>query len=494
MLSGRFILFLFFILCASTKLEAQIQVRVKFNELANLTYQLDCVSDLQIACSRSNLGELWNREFLKSDSDRLMLKEWARVRERYEQEVKVPDEDGGEKLFLSVFDKIRIAGCQATDIEDYTARLDLLTIPSDRSSFEKVIRHFQTRFKDWWQKEATKSGDDFAGQTDILLRSPKISAQITRFYNFYAPDLPANYEISFNLLYVPDTVKESTNGQQLQNYSLMEFKPREKPEQRIDVAVHELNHFFFDSMKAENQSKLAQSFYDARRASAIPAYNLLNETLATAFGNGMITRSVTPPDKFEKYVAVKKSFYNNDTVDRAAKAALPWLDQWLEDKKTIHDPAFAAQYISVLEKAFGEDLITPKLNLSEMFLLIDDKYAKTSLRRDVRQILYPSSLYAVEGDWAKSELLEIYNKQAHINSLFIVHPDNLRELTGRKIITEAQASQIQNELNAKGEVLFNAERSPYTYVYIAVAKDAESVKRLIEKLAGARQFQGIYKS
>ena len=100
MLSSRFILLLFFILCASIKIEAQIQVRVKFNEIANLTYQLDCVSDLQIPCSRSNLGELWNREFLKSNSDRLMLKEWARVRDRYQQEVEVSGGDGGEKLFL----------------------------------------------------------------------------------------------------------------------------------------------------------------------------------------------------------------------------------------------------------------------------------------------------------------------------------------------------------------------------------------------------------
>lgn len=423
-----------------------------------------------------------------------MLKEWARVRERYEQEVEVKGENGNEKLSLDLFDKIRIAGLQANGVDDYTARLDLLTVPSDRNSFEKVIRHFQPRFKDWWQKEAAKSGDDFARQTDVLLRSPKISGQIARFYNFYAPDLPGNYEISFNLLYVPDTVKESTNGQQIQNYSLMEFKPREKPEQRIDVAVHELNHFFFDSVKAENQSKLAQSFYNARRASAIPAYNLLNETLATAFGNGMITRSVTALDKFEKYVSVKQSFYNNEAIDRAAKAALPWLDQWLEDKKTIHDPAFADQYISVLEKAFGADLTTPKLNLSEMFLLIDDKYGKTSLRRDVRRIINPASLYAVEGNWTESELLGIYKKQSHLNSLFVVHPDNLRELTERKVINEDQASQIQNELNAKGEVLFNAERSPYTYVYVAIAKDAESVKRLIEKLAQTRQFQGVYKS
>lgn len=45
---------------------------------------------------------------------------------------------------------------------------------------------------------------------------------------------------------------------------------------------------------------------------------------------------------------------------------------------------------------------------------------------------------------------------------------------------------------AKQAVLFSGERAPSIYVYIIVAKDAESASKLIEKLANARQFQGIH--
>jgi hypothetical protein len=133
-------------------------------------------------------------------------------------------------------------------------------VPSDRADFEKVIRHFQPQFHAWWQSEAAKSGGEFALQTENLLRSPQISSQIKQFYDFYAPDLPENYEISFNLFYIPDFVRESTSGQQLQNYSLAEFKPGEKAEQRIDVVIHELTHFFYESMSAENAAKLRKAF------------------------------------------------------------------------------------------------------------------------------------------------------------------------------------------------------------------------------------------
>lgn len=475
----------------SVTVRAQFQVKVKFNEVANLTYQFDCVGDLPVNCSAGNLSELWKREFLQTDEDRRMLKEWKRLRELYSSQVQI-NKSSEVSSYLSLFDKIRIAGFQASSVEDYTERLDLLTSPVDRQSFERVVRHFAPRFNVWWQREALKSGNEFTKQTDELLRSPKISEPLKQFYNFYAPALPDNYEISFNLFYIPDLIKESSSGQQLENYSLMEFKAKERPAQRIDVAVHELCHFFFDNLPPENRAKLEQNFFGANRAAAIPAYNLLNETLAAAFGNGMIARAVTPPAEYEKYIAAKKSFYNNYAIDRAAKAVLPWLDDWLKKRKTINDAEFVNQYISVLEKSFGADLLKPKLYLSEMFLFVDGKYG-VSMRRGVRRTLETASFYAAEGSLT-DENLNDFKSQPRLNSVFIIHADNIAELARRKIISEAQAKQIREEFDSKQAVLFGTQRAePFTYIYIVVAKDADGAGKLIEKLAVAPQFQGIYK-
>jgi hypothetical protein len=486
-----FLFSLFLIGFAAAAAKAQFRVKVKFLEVANLTYQLDCAGNLPVNCSAGNLGELWKREFLKSDKDRRMLKEWARLRELYSTSVQ-PGKSSETDSRLSLFDKIRIAGLEAGSVADYAERLELLTSPADRRSFERVVRHFYPRFNDWWRREAYKSGDDFAGQAGALLRSPGISAYVKQFYNFYAPALPADYEISFNLFYIPDSVSEPSGGQQLQNYSLMEFKAKERAAQRVDVAVHELCHFFYDNMPPENLAKLKDDFYAANRAAAIPAYNLLNEVLATAFGNGMIARAVTPPAEFEKYAASKLSFYNNDAIDRGAKAVLPWLDGWLKNKKTIDDPEFVSRYISVLEKAFGEDLLKPKLYLSEMFLFVDEKY-KVSMRRSVRKTLETASFYAGEGSLSGENILDVFRSEPRLNSVFIVHPDSIALMADYKIVTQAQAKLIEAEFGSKRSVLFSAPRAaPYTYVYIVVAEDAAGVGKLIEKLSVARQFHGIY--
>ena len=488
---NRFLFLFSLILAVSIAAKAQIQVRVKFAEIPNLTYQLDCVSDLPVNCSRQNLGELWTREFLKTDEDRRMLREWARLRDLYSEDIRL-GENSANPSTLNLFDKIRIAGFQADGAEDYLARLDLLTAPKDRAAFARIINYFEPRFKIWWQSEAEKAGGEFARQTDVLLRSPKISEPVKQFYNFYAPALPVDYPISFNLFYTPGAIKEQTSGQQLENYSLMEFKVKENPAQRIDVAVHELCHFFYDNMKPETRARLEERFYSTKKASAIPAYNLLNESLAAALGNGIIARAVTPPAEYAKYLAAQKSFYNNDSIDRAAKAILPLLDKRLKSGKTIDDAKFVDDYISALEKSFGADLLRPKLYLSEMFLFVDEKFG-VSMRRDVRRTLETASFYAVEADWTDKNILDDYQNNPRLNSVFIVHPDNLGELVKNKIISDVQLKVVQNEYAAKQQILFAAERAPFTYVYIVVAPDAEGAKKLIGKLADAGQFQGVYK-
>ncbi len=486
-----FVLFIF-ISFVSITVKAQIQTQIKFGEIPNLTYQLDCVADLPVSCSRQNLGDLWTREFLKTDEDRRMLKEWARLRDLYSKDVQLSKETDANYSSISIFNKIRIAGFQADGADDYLARLDLLIVPADRASFERVIRYFEPRFKIWWQSEAVKMGDGFARQTGVLLRSPKIAEPIRQFDNFYQPILPENYEITFNLFYIPAAVKESSNGQQLENYSLMEFKAGETPEQRVDIAVHELCHFFYDNMKPEIRARMRKRFQDANSAAAIPAFNLLNESLAAAFGNGMIVRAVTPAAEFDKYLAANKSFYNNSSIDRAAKAILPMLDERLKNNRTIDDESFVNDYISTLEKAFGADLLKPKLYLSEQFLFIDAKYA-VSMRRDVRRTLEAASFYASEGNLTDANILDDYRNHLRLNSLFIVHPDNLAELVKNKIITDAQLKTMQKEYAARQSILFGTTRAPFTYIYIIAAKDADGARKLIQTLANAKQFKGIYK-
>jgi hypothetical protein len=207
----------------------------------------------------------------------------------------------------------------------------------------------------------------------------------------------------------------------------------------------------------------------------------------------MIARSVTPKEKYERYAAARLSFYNNDAIDRAAKASLLWLDRWLENQKTITDADFVKQYIANLEPAFGEDLTKPKLYLNEMFLFVDGDFKSDgALRRVSRKNLEPVSVYAAEGTLSE-ENLGAFRNNGRINSVFIIHPNNIKRLAANKIISEIEANELQREFSAKGEALFNKQRAPFTYVYILAAKDIAGADKLIEKLGNAKQFFGIKK-
>jgi hypothetical protein len=49
-----------------------------------------------------------------------MLKEWARLRELYSQNVQLSKNSDGDSVYLEMFDKIRIAGFQSESVEDYS--------------------------------------------------------------------------------------------------------------------------------------------------------------------------------------------------------------------------------------------------------------------------------------------------------------------------------------------------------------------------------------
>lgn len=272
---------------------ANIKTQVHFSPIANLIYQLDCLSGALSHCSRKTYQDLWDKNHIKSEEDSARIKKWGELMTRYHSELEF--EDTKQKLISGRFDgvklsnKIRIASFQSRTMDEYFTRLDLVVTPKDREKFEIVIRHFYPTFDKWWQTVALPKGKDFAKSTESLLMSHKIMKKIRQFSHFYEATLPNNYTVHFNLFYRPDFA-EATSGQQIENYSVAEFLPKEKPTDRIDVIIHELCHFFFENASDKNFASIQKSFESSGGVEARAGYNLLNETLATVLGNGLINK------------------------------------------------------------------------------------------------------------------------------------------------------------------------------------------------------------
>lgn len=75
-------------------------------------------------------------------------------------------------------------------------------------------------------------------------------------------------------------------------------------------------------------------------------------------------------------------------------------------------------------------------------------------------------------------------------AVFIVPPTTSAELSPGKVVPEVQEQEGPRAFT-KGAVLFSVERASFTYVFIVIAKDSDATTKLVEKLAGADQFQGV---
>lgn len=472
---------------------ADLQVKLHFSPLANLIYQLDCVSGELRHCSRETYQGLWKKEFSKTSEEEALVKNWGSLMGRYRQSVDFNESDKpaiasrNEGVQLST--KLRIASFQSDNMKDYFSRLDLVVLPSDREKFEEVVRHFYPAFEKWWRKTALPKGKGFAKETESLLKRPDISKKLKQYAHFYEANLPENYEVHFNLFYRPDS-DESTAGQQIENYSVAEFLPIEKPVDRVDVIIHELCHFFYRSSPDERFVSLQKSFEANGKPEARGAYNLINETLATTLGNGLINKLNMDKKRWEKFSSKSQSFYFNYHIDKAAKAILQWMEDWLKDNRTLYDSQFVEKYVSTLEKEFGAELTAPKLMLNELVLVSDNKFSG-KFRDTVRKVIRASSMYASEGEWSDERTLKSYKELPNLSALIIIHPSNINQLKEKGLLNNSDFDSFKKSLKEKGQLIFGFNRNPNVPSYVISAPNYEEAVKLVEKIGDLKSgFSG----
>lgn len=486
-----FLIFFTIALLSTVKAQNQpFRFEVNFSEFTNLTFQLDCLNNFAY-CTLPDYQALWQKEFLKTDEDKKMLDSWGKIRGRYqkyfeiENKVKFPIVPNSAGVSLST--KIQIAGFQAKNLDDYLSRLDLLVLPSEREEFAKVIKHFQPKYSVWWEKEAKIKGAAFDQKTKQLLADERVNGNIVKFYNFYQPNLPDDYLITFNLFYRPQLVKAGSGGQAVENQLVVEFLPDENPKRRIDVVLHEFCHFLLNSLPPEKYAELQGLFIKSGRASAIPAYGLLDESLASALGNGIIARLFTTPESWKEYLAFERSFYNNPNIDKAGKAILPLLDDWLAKNGKLNDENFVKLYLDAIENAFGEKIDAPSFYLGQAFLFLDENF-DISFRSPIRQTLNIASLYSEKSD-LKNAKLDDYFGNGNLSSVFVVSPKSLVQFGKRKILNDKDFKLISKEKSG----LFSFKRNVNSYIFVVLAENGEIALQLIKNLADStKTFTGKF--
>jgi hypothetical protein len=330
----------------------------RVSPFSNLVYQLDCLAGT-INCSAEAFREVWQKELggLSAD-DSARLVEWKKLRREYGGRIQKesPELDPGVPLPRSrrqIESRIRIAGHMADDEESYAEHLRILIDDADVSSALAIVRHFRARFDRYWQKNESRAraaGEGFAK----ALKTPSLIQLAGQIFAFYRAELPKGTELVFDLVARPPH-ESPTHAEQLGERALVEVLDQERPEHRLDVVLHEVFHYFFAAAKYEALSRLAKSFTSSKHPLAYPAWNLLNESLATAFGNAMVMR-LLDPTRFRELEKKPLGFYADEFIDAVARQLIEPLSAALASDVSVFDAGFFQTYMSAVERAYPKGM------------------------------------------------------------------------------------------------------------------------------------------
>jgi hypothetical protein len=462
---------------------APLRFEVVTGELPNLVYQLDCVSGVIHACSREAFEPTWKTSLLQDDADRAALAQWAAVHARYGGRVEFPSVVPlplGARAGVQLEGRLRLAGLLARSVDDFIARIDVLVHPNDRATLSAVVRRFEPRFRPVWQANA-KGSKGFAAELTQALGDGAVSSLVSRFRTFYDAQVPDDRPLPFVIVDRPEQgSSKSTHGEQIDGVSLLEVLPGEHAKARLDVALHELCHFFFFSARPQTLAAFQTQVLGSKVAGATAGYRLFDEAVATALGNGLAARAVNRPD-YEKRLARPLGFYNDPDIDRAAKAVMPFVEQWTLAGRSIGDEGFAEGYLGALATEYGAGLSAPRLAMFDLMLFRDEAIAG-DVHAALEARFHLNQLSMVSGGIDEPDVRAWYVSH-EATTLFLLQPAHVKGLVALGVLTEAEARALSS---ASRPVLFGKPRGAHERVVVLVASDLIAVSKGLDAVAAAK--------
>jgi len=299
-----------------------------------------------------------------------------------------------------------------------------------------------------------------------------------RVAGFYQPELPKGAAQIFELIARPKHDSPDM-GEQLDAYALIEVQPDEPPEHRYDVIMHELFHAWFAAAAYDRKLALANRFLASGDASAVPAWGLLDEVLATAFGNGVIDRAVDRED-FDKRSGRKNGLYNDPYIDGMAKVMLPKLEARLAAKRTLWDDDFVPEYLHAMGEAFPRGL-PPVAFLQPLVCAYD-----ASMRAAYDHLTELSrSHQTVSSDGLDdAETRALFADRPMWGSAVLVPLAKLGSLDGwTAVLDQATLAAIRTQAAKKKPFVFTHRRKNAGVLFVFVAPDDASMQAIEDRFA-----------
>jgi len=457
----------------------------------NLFYQLNCLAG-QGFCSLESYQSLWQQQLQWTAADQAELVKWQALRSQYSRQISFSSANSPRALpprfeGLRSWDKVTQAALNAQDKQTLAQNLALAMRPQDAEALMAILDHFEPRFRKWWQNTGEALSRSAAQRFLQRMQQDQLAELVEQASRFYQAELTDNSVLSFNFLARPNLgPSQNVNGEQLENQSLIEIRQGASLDAQLAVVIHELCHYLFKRSSTANEALLLQGFTQNADADTLAAYNLLDEVLATAIGNGLVNQRLLPANEFSRLLETPRGFYNDAWIDPLAKALYPRLEQALQTNQPLHSPAFIQDYLRLARETLGPSLQSPVPLLRTLGGAYEPSLASSF--GNLQQALRAGVTWSANG--LGSTARSIFTDHAALSGVLMLRPQDLGQLSDWDPILGAPARQAIQA--GSGPRVYGVRRAPAAYVFVFVADTPQSMNSLVTRfLQQPQRFEGL---
>lgn len=221
--------------------------------------------------------------------------------------------------------------------------------------------------------------------------------------------------IPFEIAFYPLPNSQSFTAQAFYNNFISAIQTNLKDYKDLfSVMLHETYHIIYDEQSLETKTEIANWFKENKSKNSNYAYQLLNEVLATALGNGYV---------YEKLAGKidANDWYYHPYIDLMAKKVYPLVKEYVIQKKTI-DKNFVEKYIKIYDDNFPNWI-------NELENIMAYRYVITENRDDfniISKIFWYRSSEENETEITESSIAKMQTKP--LTKLIIVSKNNNQKL------------------------------------------------------------------
>ncbi|PWN62707.1 hypothetical protein [Chryseobacterium viscerum] len=217
----------------------------------------------------------------------------------------------------------------------------------------------------------------------------------------------------------------------------------------VSVMLHEAFHIIYDEQSLNLKKDIYSYFKENTSKYSTYAYLLLNESLATAFGNGYVYESlIKKPDTTD--------WYNRKYINLMAKKIYPIVKEYIIKKKSI-DKEFIDEYIRLYEKDYPNWI-------NELDNTMTYRYIMTENEKDldIFSTYFPYCSMSEEEDRITEAGIEKM-KATPLSKVIIVSKNNKIHLN----LIKKKFTELKNwNYKAEKEFVYNVLLNDKTQLYI----------------------------